>query len=330
MTGPSRALPASATAPRRLISSISERSSTSSLPSWRRRVTDVADSLAISPLRTRPLTVATVKAANFDSSARFGSRMATSSDSGDLSLSVARSGPTSTPSFPIRWHEMHSFLKTAAPAARSPLSLQGRPIRLDDRLREPGPVSEHGLGAGAERPDRGRSAAAADAPGRSRPARSASIRWPRAGRRSTRCGSGACRGSPPGSAASDPSSPRGVSSATLGSRRRPRAATAACWIATGTRGPDQADEPPAIFSVARGRMTQEGHGRQPIRLVGRIISDHAPGRLPDAANGRSTSSASGFRPARGRRAAPPGPSIARTHNGPPAPPAGRSIAPRPR
>ncbi len=82
----------------------------------------MADSLAIRPFRTRPSAVATVKAAYFASNARLGSRMAISSDSGDLSLSVARSGPTSTPSFPSRWHEMHSFLKTAAPAVRSPLS----------------------------------------------------------------------------------------------------------------------------------------------------------------------------------------------------------------
>ena len=57
----------------------------------------------------------------FASSARLGSRMAIKRASGDLSFKAARSGPTSTPSLPRRWHEAHSFLKTVAPAALSPL-----------------------------------------------------------------------------------------------------------------------------------------------------------------------------------------------------------------
>ena len=78
--------------PEAVISSISERSRTSSLPSWRRSVTAVADSLAISPFRTRPSTVATVKLAYFASNARLGSRMAIRSDSGDLSFKAGEVG----------------------------------------------------------------------------------------------------------------------------------------------------------------------------------------------------------------------------------------------
>ena len=106
--------------PEAVISSIWERSKTSSLPSCRRRVTAVADSLAISPFKTRPSTVAIEKLAYLASSARLGSRMAINRASGDLSFKAARSGPTSTPSLPRRWHEAHSFLKTLAPAAWSP------------------------------------------------------------------------------------------------------------------------------------------------------------------------------------------------------------------
>lgn len=68
----------------------------------------------------RPSRVATVKLTYFVSNARFGSSTAIKSASGDLSARAAKSGPTSTPSFPRRWHEAQSFLNTTALFDRSP------------------------------------------------------------------------------------------------------------------------------------------------------------------------------------------------------------------
>ena len=65
--------------------------------------------------------------------------------------SAARSGPTSTPSFPRRWHEAHSFLKTVAPAAWSPLDSECRAKRVDDRLPGLALVGEDGFCASPER-----------------------------------------------------------------------------------------------------------------------------------------------------------------------------------
>ncbi len=55
-------------------------------------MTAVADSLAISPFKTRPSVVATVKLAYFVSNARLGSRMAIRNDSGDLSVNEVEIG----------------------------------------------------------------------------------------------------------------------------------------------------------------------------------------------------------------------------------------------
>ena len=111
----------------------------------------MAVSLAISPFNTRPSTVAIEKLAYLVSSARLGSRMAIKKASGDLSFRVARSGPTSTPSLPRRWHEAHSFLKTDAPAARSPVMRECAAIRVDDRLSGLVFVGEDSLGTRSER-----------------------------------------------------------------------------------------------------------------------------------------------------------------------------------
>ncbi len=92
-------------------------SKTSSFPSWRRRVTAVAVSLAIRPVRIRPSVVWTVKLAYFASRARFGSRIATSKPRAICRSRPPRSGPTSAPSWPSRWQVAQTFLNKTAPLA---------------------------------------------------------------------------------------------------------------------------------------------------------------------------------------------------------------------
>ena len=66
---------------------------------------------------------------NLLSTARLGSRMATSSASFDLSVSAARSGPTGVPTSSSRWHTAHVFFEDGGLAgrlvARRPRDLPG-------------------------------------------------------------------------------------------------------------------------------------------------------------------------------------------------------------
>ena len=45
-------------------------------------------------------------------------------------------------------------------------------------------------------------------------------------------------------------------------------------------GPEQADEPVAIGGMARGRILQDRHGRQPVGLAGRVVQDQGAGGVP--------------------------------------------------
>ena len=120
--------------PEAAISSISERSRTSSLPSWRRRVTAVADSLAIRPFKTRPSTVATEKLAYFASNARLGSRMAIRATRATCRSSVARSGPTSTPFLAQPVARGTQLLEHRRAGGLVSLDAECRAIGVDDRL----------------------------------------------------------------------------------------------------------------------------------------------------------------------------------------------------
>ena len=290
----------------------------------------MADSLAIRPFKTRPSAVATVKLAYLRFERPVGVEDRDQERLGRLVGQRGQVGPDLDPFVAQAVARGTDFLKTAAPAAGSPWRAQGRAIGVDDRL--------PGLGLrGRRRPRRA---------ARSPASRRSSSRWRRAGsisagrhaavlerreqrRRPGSGGSGARRGSRRGPAGEWLFQSASSMSATLRiGRSVPRAATAACWSATGDLRPQ------AARSAGRDRrwFARRGVAQQPdAPRAGRRRRPSRPrpasrAACPEPANGLSRSRASGVL-ARSRASSKPAARrTARGHSDPPAPPAGRSIA----
>ena len=200
--------------------------------------------------------------------------------SGDLSFKVARSGPTSTPSFPRRWQDGAQLLEEGGAGVGLPFQAQGGAIGVDDSLPGRRLLGEEGLGAGLELAIAVREQALATGGvdvGRRHPAvreRREQVDGPRlAGQQGVEDRAADLRG------VAFPAPEEELGDTGVGGP--PEGGHGRLLEADGDPGPEQTGDQVAIVGMARGAPAQQGHGREPVDLGGRIVADQGAGGVPE-------------------------------------------------